>query len=74
MKRLIVTSAKTARRMSSHYDYTEKSRNKTSTSCELSDFSDSAVIDQRKLRKKLPLSLLLSEAQIGLVIDNSLGL
>ena len=37
------------------------------------DFSDSPVIDQRKLRKNLPLSLLF-KPQIGLVIDNSLGL
>ena len=73
LKSLIVTAATTAKRMPSHYNSTEKSRNKTSTSCELSDFSDSAVIDQRKLRKNLPLSLLF-KPQIGLVIDNSLGL
>ena len=73
LKSLIVTAATTAKRMSSHYNSTEKSRNKTSTSRELSDFSDSPVIDQRKLRKNLPLSLLF-KPQIGLVIDNSLGL
>ena len=32
--------------------FSVKNRNKTSTSRELSDFSDSAVIDKRKLRKK----------------------